>query len=97
MVFVQASEHTCDCGCILSHMVCIRSHKAAHARIWSNMVAPATAYMAMVAGFINSVMPPARAPPAMPSSSALRATPTATKLLLHAVSIAMLGPFRPYR
>jgi hypothetical protein len=58
---------------------------------------PATAYIAMVVGLSIRVIPPAIAPPATPSSSALRAVPTATSEEEHAVSMASDGPFRPYR
>jgi hypothetical protein len=51
----------------------------------------------MVVGLSISVMPPAIAPPATPSSSALRAVPTATSEDEQAVSIASDGPFRRYR
>lgn len=60
-------------------------------------VLPATAYIAIVVGLSISVMPPASAPPATPSSSALRAVPTATSEDEQAVSMASDGPFRPYR
>lgn len=58
---------------------------------------PATAYIAMVVGLSIRVIPPATAPPATPSSSALRAVPTATSEEEHAVSMASDGPLRPYR
>ena len=55
------------------------------------------AYMAMVVGLNIKVMPPARASADTPSSRALRALSRATRLEEQAVSIAMLGPLRPYR
>ena len=64
-------------------------------RVWRDV--PATAYMAMVEGLNRRVMPPPIASLLTPRRSALRPVLTATRLEEHAVSIAMLGPFRPYR
>ena len=58
---------------------------------------PTIANIAIVVGLSMRVMPPAMASLLTTNRSALRPELTATRLEEHAVSIAMLGPFRPYR